>query len=1369
MAAELRLNVALDLQYFKAQLPKLSRAAAGFQLPIKVRFDGRQVQKELNRITGRREFRINLNDASIKSAIENVKTLKRELEGLERRSGQATAAAAPIGKTRLSKTAGQGGFHASEIQALYQQAASQGIEGFQKGIKLKREDAVAELSALSADVVKGLIVGLRNGQGSVKQAAEELADVVPDTMEQRLGIRSPSFRLMKTGQYAAEGFEIGLTAGLEEAERSAVAQMQSMLRALQGEAAKFGPALLMASGMGGGRGGNIRSMALMAAGMGGMFTPETEMQRERRQISERIAGRYGSSPIASFQGGGTGGQFRFGAAPASVYGGVPRQQLALPSAEMLEAGRTMKQFAQTAAQANDLIRRKLANAERAAAQGSHFAQAGDIGQFRAPALPPAGGTGGGSGGGGGRRRGGGGFRFTGPSSFPELPGAGSVRELASEFGNATKQVLLFGTAYKGLAFLMDFPTQVKDAVASLQSFRNTLNAIIPDAAKAAEANQFILDTVDKYNVPLQTARDGFVKLYASMEPAGFSGEDVQELFLGVSQAAATFGLSADKVDRVQYAFAQMASKGQIMSEELKGQLGDVLPGAMGLFAKAAGLEGPDAIQKFSKAMEDGAFKGENMMALLRNVAKTMQKDFGPGAEGAAKSFQGLMNDMSTALTKLYEAFEPLAVEFLQGFVLPLTDGLKVAADGFTAFFKQTRANTKEGQAFANKLNQLRAAFEGIKKNLVGVLQQFATLGQTLAPIAALFLKIAGSPLVGYLVRVYAIIVPLNVALKLLKGLWAANAIQLVIFNARILTGTKTLTAFRGMMVATGKSAKALSVTIRSAFATTGIGIALVGLGILIEQLITLRSKMDEVKAAAKQAAEAIQYMTGKQAASTEQQAQQDVEILRNLRERTKGKGPQKIEVTKQEQEALTRSGQMPVKFAKEVGLFGQVTKQGIGTSEAAVDAALGQALERRTLASNRVAEVAREDAASKAALKKDLEEISLDGSGEDSKTKASSAAVLAIENQILEVRKQLLAGAKGVNEFTLLDLELKLKLQKISEEDISAADKKLKKEQAEQDTLEEKAKIVADGAKKTLDQLAKEAKAREQINRLLLDAQLAAGAITQAEYDRKIQLMGQAAVLEQMRKSGATPEQIAQMQGLQAGTPAPGSVEELAKKAQDGLNDLINPVNQLETISTGVGEAFSTMFTDLATGAATAQEALGSMFNNLADMFADMVKEIIAQWLKVQLIQGLGSIFGGMMGGGGGATMGGSGYYSSTTGLGTAGPNFGLATGGVILGGIQPFAQGGVVKGPTLGLVGEGRHNEAIVPLPNGKSIPVEMGKGMGGDVNSSVVVNINNSGAAQSSTKGTQGNQLAKGIEGAVKDVIMREMRPGGMIASRR
>ena len=43
---------------------------------------------------------------------------------------------------------------------------------------------------------------------------------------------------------------------------------------------------------------------------------------------------------------------------------------------------------------------------------------------------------------------------------------------------------------------------------------------------------------------------------------------------------------------------------------------------------------------------------------------------------------------------------------------------------------------------------------------------------------------------------------------------------------------------------------------------------------------------------------------------------------------------------------------------------------------------------------------------------------------------------------------------------------------------------------------------------------------------------------------------------------------------------------------------------------------------------------------------------------------------------------------------------------------LPAFADGGVVSGPTLGLIGEGRFNEAVVPLPDGKSIPVSLDAG---------------------------------------------------------
>ena len=59
----------------------------------------------------------------------------------------------------------------------------------------------------------------------------------------------------------------------------------------------------------------------------------------------------------------------------------------------------------------------------------------------------------------------------------------------------------------------------------------------------------------------------------------------------------------------------------------------------------------------------------------------------------------------------------------------------------------------------------------------------------------------------------------------------------------------------------------------------------------------------------------------------------------------------------------------------------------------------------------------------------------------------------------------------------------------------------------------------------------------------------------------------------------------------------------------------------------------------------------------------------------------------------------------------------GFATGGIAPGGFKAFADGGIVTKPTFGLVGEGSMNEAIIPLPDGKSVPVKV---QGGDSSNS-------------------------------------------------
>lgn len=111
---------------------------------------------------------------------------------------------------------------------------------------------------------------------------------------------------------------------------------------------------------------------------------------------------------------------------------------------------------------------------------------------------------------------------------------------------------------------------------------------------------------------------------------------------------------------------------------------------------------------------------------------------------------------------------------------------------------------------------------------------------------------------------------------------------------------------------------------------------------------------------------------------------------------------------------------------------------------------------------------------------------------------------------------------------------------------------------------------------------------------------------------------------------------------------------------------------------------------------------------------------------------------------------------------------FGMASGGIAMGGFRAFANGGVVNKPTLGLVGEGRYNEAVVPLPDGKSIPVIMQSGGGDRNNIGININVNSNGQMQGDAQATgeRGVAMAQAIQNVVQLELKRQKRPGGLLS---
>jgi hypothetical protein len=107
---------------------------------------------------------------------------------------------------------------------------------------------------------------------------------------------------------------------------------------------------------------------------------------------------------------------------------------------------------------------------------------------------------------------------------------------------------------------------------------------------------------------------------------------------------------------------------------------------------------------------------------------------------------------------------------------------------------------------------------------------------------------------------------------------------------------------------------------------------------------------------------------------------------------------------------------------------------------------------------------------------------------------------------------------------------------------------------------------------------------------------------------------------------------------------------------------------------------------------------------------------------------------------------------------------FGFANGGIAPGGYRAFANGGLVNKPTLGMIGEGKYNEAVVPLPDGKSIPV---KGVG---NNNVTVNVavdSNGQAKATESSGSGAKELGYLISQAVQSELVDQQRPGGLLSA--
>ena len=231
----------------------------------------------------------------------------------------------------------------------------------------------------------------------------------------------------------------------------------------------------------------------------------------------------------------------------------------------------------------------------------------------------------------------------------------NIANLRKDFNYAAREVEKFTTgatrAFKGLGYgigtylggqqLISFGKSVFEAGLETQRLEYAFLGITGSAQGAARELDFLLNTSQKLGMNFQVTAQAFKSLSAAAIDTSMEGQGVHDIFTAVSEASVALSLNAEQTSATLYALEQMISKGVVSMEELRRQMGNQLPGAFNMAAKAMNM----TTREFNKFVKEGNLMTDEFMPKFATV---LHERFARPAQLAAQNAQQELNRLSNA-------------------------------------------------------------------------------------------------------------------------------------------------------------------------------------------------------------------------------------------------------------------------------------------------------------------------------------------------------------------------------------------------------------------------------------------------------------------------------------------------------------------------------------------------------------------------------------------------------------------------------------------------------------------------------------------------------------------------------------------------
>ena len=349
------------------------------------------------------------------------------------------------------------------------------------------------------------------------------------------------------------------------------------------------------------------------------------------------------------------------------------------------------------------------------------------------------------------------------------------------------EVMALATAYVGVYGALNEVNNVVDAAKTKQKFFSQISiAVGQDLKDQALQWKFVNDLSEKWGVSLGDTAKQYSRFAVSATKAGGTIDDAKSLFESLTIVGRANNLNQEEMGRVFYAVDQMLSKGQVMTQELKQQLGEVIPGIF----EQAGIILNKKTEGFQDKLSAGAYKVGAVYQIFGQMANE-------NLEAAIKAADGIQA-VEARLKSAKFNFD-----------------LKVADSGFLAKYAEFLQRVTDviksdvGDKFAKRMGD---AFTSVTNAIIYLIENIDTV-------------------IG-LLKGLAIIMGYKMVAGFIGGLVVLNG-QLMALKLNLITGSAWLAGMTTSMGVLGVAATGLSVIMKG----LGMAIPFIGWAIALGTLI----------------------------------------------------------------------------------------------------------------------------------------------------------------------------------------------------------------------------------------------------------------------------------------------------------------------------------------------------------------------------------------------------------------------------------------------------------------------------------------------------------------------------------------------------